>query len=91
MLVGVSSSALVVRDVGEEGDFPFPLDVCPPVTPLDWALYSVKNVCPVVGVFGDKDQTMALLTAISEANLREVKGGALLFQRQKGASESRML
>ncbi|GLT69140.1 hypothetical protein SLA2020_413160 [Shorea laevis] len=37
VLVGVSSSALVVKDV------------CPLVTPLDWTLYSVKNVDLVVG------------------------------------------
>jgi hypothetical protein len=59
--VGVLSSALVVRDVSS------------PVTLLDWALSSVKNVCPVVGVSGDEDQTVALLTAIGEDNLWEVK------------------
>jgi hypothetical protein len=53
-----------------------------PVTPLDWALYSVKNVCPVVGVFSDEDQTVALLTAIGEDNLREVKG-ACSYSRGK--------
>ncbi|GLT61164.1 hypothetical protein SLA2020_338880 [Shorea laevis] len=62
--VGVLSSALVVRDT------------CSPVTPLDWALFNVKNICRVVGVSGDKDQTVALLTAIGEDNLQKVKGAS---------------
>jgi hypothetical protein len=40
---------LVVRDDGEHGDFPSPLAIFPPVTPLDWALYCVKDICLLVG------------------------------------------
>jgi hypothetical protein len=60
---------LVVRDDGEEGDF------WPPITLLDWALFCVKNVCPMVGVSceGVEDQTMALLTAIDEDSPWEIK------------------
>jgi hypothetical protein len=39
--VPASSLALAVRDVGEDGNFPFPLETFPPVTPLDWALFFV--------------------------------------------------
>lgn len=59
-------------------------DVCSPVTPLDWALYSVKNVCLVVGVSSDDDQIVALLTAIGEDNLPEVRGACSL---SKGTRE----
>jgi hypothetical protein len=76
------SSELVVRDQGgdfwdgEDGDFPYPLRVFSPATPLDWALGCDKDVCPVVGVSceGIEDKTMALLTAIEEDHPREVKG-----------------
>jgi hypothetical protein len=55
--------------MGEEGDF------WPPITLLDWALFCVKNVCPMVGVSceGVEDQTMALLTAIDEDSPWEIK------------------
>jgi hypothetical protein len=44
--------------MGRKGIFPS-LRVFVPVTLLDWALYCVKNVCPVVGVSSNEDQTMA--------------------------------
>jgi hypothetical protein len=58
---------------GDDGDFPSPLDFVPPITPLDWALFCVKDVCLVVGVLceGLEDQIVALLTAIGEDHSRE--------------------
>lgn len=50
LTVPVSSLALAVRDVGEDADFPSPMETFHPVTLLDWALFCVENICPVVGV-----------------------------------------
>jgi hypothetical protein len=73
LTVPVSSLALAVRD---DGDFPFPMESFPPVTPLDLALFCAENICPMVGVSceGNKEQTVALLTTIEEGHPREVKG-----------------
>jgi hypothetical protein len=58
-----SSSALVVR---EDGDVSSPLGIFPLVTPLDWALFCVKDIGMVVGLSceGNEDQAVALLTTI---------------------------
>lgn len=44
--------------------FPLPCGDFPAVTPLDWALFCVENICHVVGVSceGNKDQTVALFS-----------------------------
>lgn len=58
-------------------------DACSPITPLDSALFSVKNICPMVGVSGDEDHTMALLIVIGEENFREVKGASSYFKGRR--------
>jgi len=69
-----SSSALIVRD-DMEYVVSSPLGILPPVTPLDWALFCVKDIGLVVGLSCDRyeDQAMALLTAIEEGHSWEVK------------------
>jgi hypothetical protein len=54
--------ALVVRDDGEDGNFPTS-GICPPMTPLDWALFCIKDIGPVVGLSceGNEDKAVALL------------------------------
>ena len=59
---------LVGRDDGEVGDFSTPLGIFPPVTPLEWAIFCVKDIGPVVWLSceGNENQIVALLTAIEE-------------------------
>ncbi len=56
--------------------FSLPSRFFSPATPLDWALFCVQDICPVVGISceGHEDQTVALLTVIEEGHLREEKG-----------------
>jgi len=70
-----SSSTLVVRDDGEDV-VSSPLGIFPLVTPLDWGLFCVKDICPVVALSceGYEDQAVAFLTAIEEDHSQEVKG-----------------
>ena len=39
----------MIIGMGMIGDFPSPLDCFPSVIPLDWALFCVKDVCPIGG------------------------------------------
>jgi hypothetical protein len=52
------------------------LGIFPPVTPLEWALFCVKDIGLMVGLSceGNEDQIGALLTAIGEDHVLEVKG-----------------
>jgi hypothetical protein len=72
---GRRSLVLVVRD---------DLGIFPPVTPLDWAHFCVKDIGPVVGLSceGYEDQTVALLTAIENDHYREVKGACSRGRRE---------
>jgi hypothetical protein len=53
--------------LGEEGDSPYSLGVCPPSMPLDWALDGVE----------DKDSSFTILDAIEE-DFHQVKNGTRL-------------
>jgi len=67
---------LLIKKKKNVRNFPSLMETFPPVTPLDWALFCVENICPVVGVSCEenKDQTVAVQTAIEENHPQEVKG-----------------
>jgi hypothetical protein len=61
-----------------------PLGIFPLFTPLDWALFCLKDIGPVVGLLceGNEDQVVALLTAIEEDHSRAVKGASSRGRRE---------
>ena len=76
------SSALVVRDDGKDGGFSSPKGIFPPITPLDWAIYCVKDICQLgLSCEGNEDQT-ALLAAIEEDLSQKVKGACSKGRRE---------
>jgi hypothetical protein len=59
--------------VGEEGDSPYPLGICPPDVPLDWAPDDVE----------DEDRSFAILDAIEEDFILVKKGARLKIKGRR--------